>query len=272
MMVMVVVAATVSAQVHAGGVDGVGQNAALAAVNGPFLLGVVAADWPVPALDANEAALAPIGTPAILDEPVLHAVRLSVADQHDVMVHDHVVVIAAVKDASLIVVPVLRGINTHGDWSHGGHCLHQGTRIVRLHLDIAGDASHWRDAMTQQASARMAGAGADKRVAPRVCDTALDHGSEGVLQRAPRVARVAAAVGAVRDCLLGDVDARLCRQEDVALQSGGRGNGPASAALSLVLDRPRGPPPVHGLWQQPEAPQAGAHLRQVALRRRVTRL
>merc|ERR1719215_235493 len=101
------------------------------------------------ALDTDEACFAPVRTPTILHQPVLHSMLFTVTDEQDVVVHDHVVLIASVKDATFVEIPMLRCVHSHSDRADPCHRLHQSKHIIFLHLFPAPDTCNGLHTMAQ---------------------------------------------------------------------------------------------------------------------------
>jgi len=188
------------------------------------------------------AVLTPVAAPRVLDNPVLGAVLNTPADSSDTVVERVGAAARAVHDTAAVGV-VLGGINSDGDGTvllHGGHELLlalgvEGEELSNLHLGLGG---------VELASALLGS----------VRIVVLGHHAAvllDVLEGVSGPATVAAVVVgvAIDNTLLREAEELLVLQEVGSLHGAGGAEGPARAALSLVLDRGDGTlvTPVEGL-------------------------
>mmetsp|Transcript_12921 Transcript_12921/g.29337 ORF Transcript_12921/g.29337 Transcript_12921/m.29337 type:complete len:286 (-) Transcript_12921:385-1242(-) len=175
--------------------------------------------------------------PAVSDDPVLRAVLIPIAHEHNGMVDIHGLPAAGIEDAAVVKGPE-GGVHTHGDRAMLGDGVHQGLRVIGRQLDVAADASHRR---CPGACARRARDAALIRVGPHVGNACQDGVVEGQCRGGPLAASSSSAPPRVRRARV-----QLLRRErhqhpgldgDVRLQDLHSRKGPTTATAALVLHR-----------------------------------
>eukprot|EP00760_Papus_ankaliazontas_P003846 PhM_4_TR11656/c5_g2_i9/m.16431 len=191
--------------------------------------------------EADEAVLAPRRCPRVAHDPVRLAGLLPVAHELHGVVDGRAVLVAAVVDTRLVRLP-RRRIDADGDGADVGDGVHEAVVVVRLDALVARELHNGVDGLVVGELAGGIRAEVGRVGVRRVRrDTAvLDDGLVGDLRRATLAATRAATLHGVRrarrDLLLGKLRALVEGKEHPRLDGFDGGEGPAAAALALVLD------------------------------------
>jgi hypothetical protein len=207
-------------------------------------------------LEPDVSALAPGSTPAVPDQPVVSLSGIgSVSDQLDGVVQSNVLVeVASVKYSSAVPAPE-GGIDGDGEGSDVGDVVHGGLEVVGNGV-VSGDSYERggvQDIVVAASSVGSRSGGVRVVCLSRVSEE-LDVGVSELGDGSPASTGSSAGEGvggAGGDLLGGEGRQAVGGEEGVGLDHLGGGEGPAGAALSLVLDSGDGAllPPVNMLGE-----------------------
>lgn len=189
---------------------------------------------------ADVSTLAPVGTPAVLHGPVVHALALerrvrAISDGEHAMIEIVLAISASIIDKDAVLVQhelVLGGIDGNADGSNSGERLVERVLIARFDVNVArarGDGVR----LDELASALLALVRVfllGREVAHRL------NVVEGVVHETAIAALVVELGRAVDKLLLGERDELAHETEVSALEAARRAERPAATALTLVLD------------------------------------